>query len=656
MRTVFKSVLLPLAPAAAAIGFFSAPPEIVPPATLAVVSAAAVSGACRALRWRLQSPVRVLLVGDRVAIAQAASRWQHQERVLPVAAVLVEPDLDEVPDEIMGVPTVTGLASAPAIIDKYKADLVVVSPGPGFTSVDFRRLAWSMEQTNATLGVLGVLDSVAPHRITPGYMQGATVSDVRLPRQTALETTVKKTIDRIGAALLLVLVSPILLAMTIAVRVDSNGKAFFTQTRVGRHGRHFKVYKMRTMVQNAEDTKADLSDANEYDGILFKMKRDPRITRVGALLRKSSLDELPQLINVVRGEMSLVGPRPSLPSEVEVMDSDTCVVLRFVRGSPVSGRSAVAPTSRGSRRPRWTPTTPTTGAWWAIARSWLARSRRSSAPRVPTDRLALQRERLARVTALRPLSVSADDHELSAWLATVAGDLLLEVRGQGLEGRELKDAGDQASHELLMTLLAEHRPDDAVLSEEGKDDKVRLTSSRVWIVDPLDGTREFSEPPRDDWAVHVALWQDGSLVAGAVAQPGMDQTFSTGAPPVVPARTSVRPRIAVSRTRPPAFVEALAAEIDAELVPMGSAGAKVISVARDVTDAYVHAGGQYEWDSAAPVVVAAAAGLHTSRADGAELKYNQDDVLLPDLLVCRPELADSITDFVRRYWAEHPPA
>ena len=260
------------------------------------------------------------------------------------------------------------------------------------------------------------------------------------------------------------------------------------------------------------------------------------------------------------------------------------------------------------------------------------------------------------MTALRPLPDSADDHELSAWLATVAGDLLLEVRQEGLEGKELKDAGDLASHELLMRLLAEHRPDDAVLSEEGKDDKARLDASRVWIVDPLDGTREFSEPPRDDWAVHVALWENGALVAGAVAQPGLGQTFHTGEPPVVPPRTSARPRIAVSRTRPPAFVEALSAEIDAELVPMGSAGAKVISVARDVTDAYVHAGGQYEWDSAAPVVVAAAAGLHTSRADGAELKYNQDDVLLPDLLVCRPELADRITGFVRRYWAEHPPA
>ena len=256
-----------------------------------------------------------------------------------------------------------------------------------------------------------------------------------------------------------------------------------------------------------------------------------------------------------------------------------------------------------------------------------------------------------------PADALADDHRFAAWAATVAGERLNEVRTEGLEGRELKDAGDKAAHDLLVAILAEHRPGDAVLSEEGKDDKARLEADRVWIVDPLDGTREFSEPPRDDWAVHVALWQrtDGStgdLVAGAVAQPGLVTTFHTGAPPVVPERTSDRPRIAVSRSRPPAFVQALAEEIGAELVPMGSAGAKVISVARDVTDAYVHAGGQYEWDSAAPVAVARAAGLFTSRTDGSPLVYNQDDVWLPDLVVCRPELADTIVDWIRRNGTE----
>ena len=247
----------------------------------------------------------------------------------------------------------------------------------------------------------------------------------------------------------------------------------------------------------------------------------------------------------------------------------------------------------------------------------------------------------------------ADDHVLAEWLATVAGERLLEVRAEGLEGRELKDAGDQAAHELLMKLLSTHRPDDAVLSEEAlentADKAKRLSAERVWIVDPLDGTREFSEPPRDDWAVHVALWESGELVAGAVAQPALGETFSTAAAPVVPDRTSERPRIAVSRTRPPAFVEALAAELGADLVPMGSAGVKVISVVRDITDAYVHAGGQYEWDNAAPVAVARAAGLFCSRIDGSELEYNQDDVSLPDLIVCRPELSEAILDFVRRH-------
>jgi 3'(2'), 5'-bisphosphate nucleotidase len=248
-----------------------------------------------------------------------------------------------------------------------------------------------------------------------------------------------------------------------------------------------------------------------------------------------------------------------------------------------------------------------------------------------------------------PAAAATDDHVLATWLATVAGERLLEVRGEGLEGRELKDAGDRAAHELLMGLVAEHRPGDAVLSEEGKDDKARLTSSRVWIIDPLDGTREFSEVPRDDWAVHVALWQDGDLVAGAVAQPALGETFNTGTPPVVPPSSAPRPRIAVSRSRPPAFVHALAEELDAELVPMGSAGVKVISVARDLTDAYVHAGGQYEWDSAAPVAVARAAGLFTSRVDGTPLVYNQDDVYLPDLIVCRPELSERIVGFIREH-------
>lgn len=253
-----------------------------------------------------------------------------------------------------------------------------------------------------------------------------------------------------------------------------------------------------------------------------------------------------------------------------------------------------------------------------------------------------------------PAAAATDDHAFAGWLATVAGELLLRVREERLEGRALKDAGDRAAHELLMSLLAEHRPGDAVLSEEGRDDKARLHADRVWIVDPLDGTREFSEPPRDDWAVHVALWvrtgaHTGELAAGAVAQPALGETFTTATPVEVPGRTAERPRIAVSRSRPPAFTARLAEELGADLVPMGSAGAKVMAVVRGVADAYVHAGGQYEWDNAAPVAVARAAGLFCSRIDGSEPRYNNDDVSLPDLVVCRPELSEAILAFMAQH-------
>src|SRR5690349_10102157 len=197
-----------------------------------------------------------------------------------------------------------------------------------------------------------------------------------------------------------------------------------------------------------------------------------------------------------------------------------------------------------------------------------------------------------------------------------------------------------------MASLAAARPTDAVLSEEGADDPVRLRSERVWIVDPLDGTREFSELGREDWAVHVALWQSGDLVAGAVALPAQGTTLAT--PDVLPPpETTGTPRIVVSRTRPPAIALAVRDALDGELVEMGSAGAKVASIVQGLSDVYVHAGGQYEWDSAAPVAIARAAGLHTSRIDGSTLAYNQPDPKLPDLLVCRPELAKAVLAVTR---------
>jgi 3'(2'), 5'-bisphosphate nucleotidase len=235
------------------------------------------------------------------------------------------------------------------------------------------------------------------------------------------------------------------------------------------------------------------------------------------------------------------------------------------------------------------------------------------------------------------------DHEVAARLATEAGQLLLAVREELADATaaERKAAGDKRSHDYLMEALARERPDDAVLSEEGVDDPVRLSAQRVWIVDPLDGTREFSELGREDWAVHVALWQSGALVAGAVALPAQGVTLATPDPAPPPAHSG-DPRIVVSRTRPPAVALQVRDQLNGTLVEMGSAGAKVAAVIQGLADIYVHAGGQYEWDSAAPVAVARAAGLHTSRIDGSPLEYNRADPLLPDLVVCRPEYADAV--------------
>jgi 3'(2'), 5'-bisphosphate nucleotidase len=239
-----------------------------------------------------------------------------------------------------------------------------------------------------------------------------------------------------------------------------------------------------------------------------------------------------------------------------------------------------------------------------------------------------------------------------------------------MSGDDLRKAGDLSAHEFLARELGRRRPSDAILSEEGKDDQARLTASRVWIVDPLDGTREFGEPPRSDWAVHVALWARGDLVAGAVALPAQGQTLSTAEYAGRPAPPAPFPvpdsggqvalpaglRILVSRSRPPAFMQQLAADIGAELVPMGSAGAKAAAVVQGQYDAYIHAGGQYEWDSAAPVAVARAAGLHASRIDGAAMAYNQADVSIPDILISPAWLAPGLLSAIARACAPGQPA
>ncbi len=274
----------------------------------------------------------------------------------------------------------------------------------------------------------------------------------------------------------------------------------------------------------------------------------------------------------------------------------------------------------------------------------------------------------------------ADDHVLAHDLAEQAGQFLLALRARGGDPDALKDAGDRYSHEFLMAELAKARPADAVLSEEGLDDKARLTADRVWIIDPLDGTREFGEAGRTDWAVHIALWERsaagasgnasaaGELTAGAVALPAQGITLSTvdiaqrlgregdsGGPSAgVPAgiyRSGLgaeRPlRMVVSRTRASQLVKDVAALLNADLIPCGSAGAKAATVIQGENDVYLHSGGFYEWDTAAPVAVARAAGLHVSRIDGSDVAYNQDNPLLPDILVCRPAIAGLLLNAIR---------
>jgi 3'(2'), 5'-bisphosphate nucleotidase len=235
-----------------------------------------------------------------------------------------------------------------------------------------------------------------------------------------------------------------------------------------------------------------------------------------------------------------------------------------------------------------------------------------------------------------------DDHQLAADLARQAGDLLLDLQARDAT----KDEGDRLSNELILEGLAAARPDDAVLSEESKDSPARLSRERVWIVDPLDGTREWGER-RTDWAVHVALAFNGVPRVAAVALPGLGRVLSTQEPPPPPPTHDGKPRLLVSRTRPPAIAEYLADALSAELVPLGSAGAKAMAVVMGDADVYAHSGGQYEWDSAAPVGVATAAGCHCSRLDGSPLVYNQADPYLPDLVVCRSDLAPRVLEAVR---------
>lgn len=239
--------------------------------------------------------------------------------------------------------------------------------------------------------------------------------------------------------------------------------------------------------------------------------------------------------------------------------------------------------------------------------------------------------------------MSTGDAALAAELAHEAGRLLIELRASGrLQGKELGQEGDRIANRHLLERLRSERPDDGVLSEESRDTLERLAKSRVWIVDPLDGTREYGEA-RADWAVHVGLAVDGAAHAGAVALPGLNGGMVLRSDRPISAQPHIgAPRMLVSRTRPAAEAVGVAEKLGCDLVPMGSAGAKAMAVVLGQAEIYLHSGGQYEWDNCAPVAVAQAHGLHCSRIDGSEMRYNNADTYIPDLLICRPEWAEPV--------------
>ena len=249
------------------------------------------------------------------------------------------------------------------------------------------------------------------------------------------------------------------------------------------------------------------------------------------------------------------------------------------------------------------------------------------------------------------MTVEISDSRLTNSLAQGCGEILKGVRNGGLlRGLSLGDAGDEAAQEWIARVLEQHRPQDGMLSEEASDDLARLKKDRVWIVDPLDGTKEFATG-RQDWAVHIALVENGIPIHAAVGLPDLGVTFKSSDVRAVTGPLSKK--FVVSRNRPPKVADYIAEKMGYEIVGVGSAGAKAMHVLLGDYDGYTHAGGQYEWDQAAPVGVAQAAGLHCCRLDGSEIRFNNEDTFIPDILICRPELKDDILEHAQAFAAEH---
>ncbi|MET1060830.1 MAG: exopolysaccharide biosynthesis polyprenyl glycosylphosphotransferase [Nocardioides sp.] len=297
-------------------------PPVLQDTTMMIAAATGAAVLATVIRRQASGRVRVMLIGSAETIARAATQWAGSRRIEIVGALRL-PVPGEDPDtttESFGVPVVTGVEDLAQHVAVRRAELAVVLSGPGVDSKLMRRLSWSLEKSEASLALLSVLDCVAPHRLQTTQFAGTTLVHVAPGRPSVFVRGVKNAIDRLAALLLLLVLSPVILGLALLVRLESRGPGFFRQTRIGQNGKPFTMIKLRTMCAGAHGQRAGLADQNERDGGLFKMRKDPRVTRVGRVLRRTSLDELPQLFNVLRGEMALVGPRPALPEEVSLYD------------------------------------------------------------------------------------------------------------------------------------------------------------------------------------------------------------------------------------------------------------------------------------------------------------------------------------------------
>jgi len=240
-----------------------------------------------------------------------------------------------------------------------------------------------------------------------------------------------------------------------------------------------------------------------------------------------------------------------------------------------------------------------------------------------------------------------DDHQLAGLAAQVTGEVLAELRREAFRDGwmiwEVRDEGDRRAHDRLVEELGSARPDDVVLSEEGVDDARRLDAERVWIVDPLDGTVDYSSPYSDDYAVHVALVVNGVPTAAAVSLPALGRLYGTATSPRPADPLRDRPVVIASRAQAH-WGQALAEELGGDAVTAGSAGVKAMAVVAGEADVYIHPTGLYEWDVCAPAAVARAAGLFVSGIDGSELEFNRARPVVPGLVVCRPELASAVLE------------